>query len=98
MNTALTTWCNDLKRRPLAGKSHHHSNKSSGTLARTPHARPGSAQGDSSILPHRVHHSPHQGRTKICRSGCRASHTAGTLGLQDRSLLLNNVHIRETDI
>lgn len=98
MNIALTTWCNDPKRHPLAGRSHHHSNKSSGTLARTAHARPGSAQGDSSILPRRVHHSPHLGRTEICRSGCMVCHTVGTLGLQDRSLLLNDVHIRETGI
>lgn len=94
----LTTWCNDLKRCPQVGRSHRHSNKSSGTAAHTAHARRGSGQGDSSILPRTVHHSPHPGRTEICRSGCRASHTHGTLGLQDRSLLLNDAHIRETGI
>ena len=98
MNIALTTRCNDLKRCPLAERSHRHSNKSSGTWARTAHARPGSARGDSSTLPRRAHHSPHLGRTETCRSGCTVSHTAGTLGLQDRSLLLNEVHIRKAGI
>lgn len=98
MNYALTTWCNDPKRHPLAGRSHRHSNKSSGTLARTAHARPGSARGDSSILPRRVRHSLRPGRRQICRSGCTATHIAGTLGLQDRSLLLNDVYVRKTSI
>lgn len=96
MSSALTTWSGGPRRHPLAGRSPHHSNRSTGTWARTAHAHPGSARGDSSTPPGTFAHSPPPGRTATGTSGCTVSHTAGTPGPQDRPLLVK--HMRERSI